>query len=396
MVVSTRGSTEETIHPYWASEASGAGPEPMIDVNEIRGATIALHGLTGCDLPYLLHYDETNNVRRLLVTPSGLNVGEPEPFVLGGIARRLPCDGLDYPGLRSLLRIQKTTKELKLAHLGKGDFPQILGSEKVELFLGWILDHGLSVHYSVIDPLYWSIVDIIDSIMAAQRDGGLIVIAVQLKDDLYRVLRQDIKGTVDLFRHYSYPNVGRQQSIGFAGELLQILEDNRDILADFNFQMLKGVLQLARSLESLPFLEDEKPNVLIDEFSHFYIDRICLFKNSEHVLDTEETVKARLKGQAFVDGERVLQNYRFVDSQNDPGVQISDVVVGLLGKCFGYLIRTEQAELLAARAGLSPAQRASLDKLARLLDRSTDENPAFAHYTLSLEDRERAAMFLSP
>ena len=162
------------------------------------------------------------------------------------------------------------------------------------------------------------------------------------------------------------------------------------------FTCSRAYFESTCSLESLPFLEEEKPNVLIDEFSHFYIDRICLFKNSEHVLDTEETVKARLKGQAFVDGERVLQNYRFVDSQNDPGVQISDVVVGLIGKCFGYLIRTEQPELLAARAGFSPAQRASLDKLARLLDRSTDENPAFAHYTLSLEDRERAAMFLGP
>src|SRR5438270_4537527 len=100
----------------------------MIDVNEIREAMIALHGLTGCDVPYSFHYDETNNVRRLLVTPSGLNVGEPEPFVLGGIARRLPCEQLDYQGLRTLLRIQETTKDVKLTHLGKGEFLQILGS----------------------------------------------------------------------------------------------------------------------------------------------------------------------------------------------------------------------------------------------------------------------------
>lgn len=187
----------------------------MIDVNQIREATIGLHGLTGCDVPYRFHYDETNNVRRLVVTPTGFNVGEPEPFVLGGIAGRLPCGGLDYRGLRSLLKIQKTTGDLKLTHLGKDDFLQVLGSKKVKLFLRWLLDQELFVHYSVVDPLYWSIFDIIDSIVAAERDIGLIGVANQLKNDLYRVIRQDIQSTVDLFRRYSYPNVGGQKSVAF-------------------------------------------------------------------------------------------------------------------------------------------------------------------------------------
>jgi hypothetical protein len=368
----------------------------MIDVNELRTAAIHLHSLTGCDLPYLLHYDETNNVRRLLVTPSGLNVGTPEPFVLGGIARRLPCGMLDYPSLRSALKLQRTTNDLKLNHLGKGDFVQLLGAGKVALFLDWLRDQGLFVHYSVLDPLYWSIVDIIDSIIAAERDIELVAIAVQLKDDLYRVLRQDVQRTADLFQRYSYPNVGRQQSIKFAEELLEALDGSRHLMADFNFQMLKGVLQLALSLESLPFLEEEKPNVLIDRFSDFYIERICLFKNSEHILDTEPTVRAQFAERTFMDGERVLQNYRFADSHDEPGVQISDVVVGLLGKCFSYLNRTGQGELLATRACLSPVQRASLDTFATLLDKSSDENAAFAHYTLSLEDQRRAAIFLRP
>jgi len=366
----------------------------MIDVNELRTAAINLHSLTGCDIPYLMHYDETNNVRRLLVTPRGLNVGRPEPFVLGGIAQRPPCGVLDYPGLRSALKIQKTTKELKLMHLGKGDFIQLLGSGKVELFLGWLHDQGLFVHYSVLDPLYWSIVDIIDSIIVAERDIQLMAIAVQLKDDLYRVLRQDVRMTADLFQRHSYPNVGRQQSTKFVEELLEALDDGRHLMGDFNFQMLKGVLQLALSLESLPFLEDEKPNVLIDRFGGFYIERICLFKNSEHILDTEPTVRAQLTERTFMDGERVLQNYRFADSQDEPGVQISDVVIGLLGKCFSYLNKTGQEDLLRARACLSPVQRASLEALATLLDRSADENAAFAHCTLSLEDQRRAAIFL--
>jgi len=71
----------------------------MIDVNEIWGFTIALHGLTGCELRYSFRYDETSGVRHLLVAPSGLKLGEPEPFVTGGIPRACRVPSI-YPPLR--------------------------------------------------------------------------------------------------------------------------------------------------------------------------------------------------------------------------------------------------------------------------------------------------------
>lgn len=54
----------------------------------------------------------------------------------------------------------------------------------------------------------------------------------------------------------------------------------------------------------------------------------------------------------------------------EPEVQISDVVVGLLGKCFSYLNRTTQPEVIAAKASLAAAQEAGREMLARLLDPS--------------------------
>jgi len=33
-----------------------------------------------------------------------------------------------------------------------------------------VADQGLYVHYSVLDPLYWSIVDIVDSILTEHGD----------------------------------------------------------------------------------------------------------------------------------------------------------------------------------------------------------------------------------
>jgi hypothetical protein len=104
------------------------------------------------------------------------------------------------------------------------------------------------------------------------------------------------------------PDVGKERRRAFITELLELVETHRGLLEHFNYQMLKGILQKGAKLESLPFLEDGTPNVLIDEFSTFYIQRICLFKNSTHIIDIEETIRGRLAAEAFLDrGATVAQ-----------------------------------------------------------------------------------------
>jgi hypothetical protein len=366
----------------------------MINVNEIRDPDIKLHGLTKADEIYTIYYDETNNIRRLHIRPDGLNVGEPKCFVIAGIAHHGQVRDLELESLRFALRLQKTVKELKLEHVAKGDFLGLLRAPKLETFLRWVLDHGLFVHYSALDPLYWSIVDVIDSILFQHGEVTLMAANWILKNDLYDILRHDQEDTIDLFRRYSYPDVGRARRPSFVAELRDLLDSRQALLPHFNFMMLKGVLQIAEKLDSLPYLEDETPNVLIDGFGAFFIQRICLFKNSEHILDVEEVVKEYLAGQVFVDGEREISNHRFVASHDEPGVQISDVVAGLLGKFFSLIQSTAPPELHQIRESLTIQQKRSLGLLSELLDRSLRENPAFAHFILSLEDQARAAFFL--
>jgi hypothetical protein len=370
--------------------------EIMIDVNAIRDSDILLYGLNKAGKTYTIYYDETNNIRRLHVTADGLNVREPMCFVLGGIAHEGPARDLDFESLRAALRLQKSTKEMKLEHLGKGDLLQLLGSAKIEIFLRWIMEKGVWIHFQVLDTMYWSIVDIVDSIVTEAGHAQLMMIAPALKNDLYTVLRYDIIHTVDLFRRYSYPNVGRNKRLPFIHELQSLIEDRRDLLPDFNFQMLKGLLQMATGSKSLPFLEDEEPNVLINEFSTFYIKRICLFKNSTHILDIEDVIRARLAAETFLDKEHSLQNYQFVDSKTETGVQIADAMTGLLGKYFTFVNRTPLLELRDVRSSFTPVQSRNLALLADLIDRSIAENVAFASYVLSDEDRRRSALFLSP
>lgn len=367
----------------------------MIDVNEIRDREIELHGLAKADEAYTIYYDETNNIRRLHIRPDGLNVGEPKSFVIAGIAHLGPTRDLKLEELRRLLRIQRTAKEIKLEHVAKGDFPALLNSPKMQIFLTWLRDQGLFVHYSVLDPLYWSIVDIVDSILTEHGEMQLMMVNQELKDGLYAILRHDPDDTIELFLRFSYPDVGRERRVEFIAELQDRLEARADLLDHFSAMMLKGLLQIAKKLDALPYLEDETPNVLIDGFGAFFMQRICLFKNSNHILDVEEVVKDYIDAQGFADGDNPIGIHRFATSHDEAGIQISDVVAGTLGKFFSMIQRLDLDELSEVRRGLNPQQERNLDLLRQILDRSTDENPAFAHHIISLEDRRRAALFLS-
>ena len=139
---------------------------------------IQLHGLDRADAACTLYYDETNNARRLHVTPEGFNVRDPGCFVLGGVGHPGAPRPLDLASLYKTVRLQPTAKELKLEHLGSGDFLKLIGSQKVAAYLAWLKDQDLLVHYSVVDPTA------LDAYLAVDDEVGqrLIAIAEQTDD----------------------------------------------------------------------------------------------------------------------------------------------------------------------------------------------------------------------
>lgn len=89
-----------------------------------------------------------------------------------------------------------------------------------------------------------------------------------------------------------------------------------------------------------------------------------------------------------------LDSFRFVDSREEPMIQVSDVIAGLLGKFFSYLLSTDIDIVNADRAALGTLQRENLAKLARLIDLAAEENEAFAHRVMSLSDTHKADTFM--
>lgn len=365
----------------------------MNDINAVRDLNIRLNGLTKADREYVFYYDETNNIRRLHITSEGLNFPKPGCFVLGGVVHEGSKRPLDIIGLRSLLRIQRSAPEIKLKHLGRGGFLEIMDAPKITNFLDWLRNENLWLHYQVLDVVYWSTVDIIDSIVAVLDEPQLIMSASSFKNDLYAVLRQDQVSAVALLNTYSYPDIAETRRVPFLRDLFAMLNVHQGLLHPFNYQMLKGVLDMAKNAASLPFLENEEPNILIDRFGIFYSSRICLFKNAAHFLDVEPFVQDELTAQTFTDGDSELQNYFFVDSIEETGVQLADIVVGILGKMFTFFNNTSVENLNIARQSLTLTQSENASKLKALIDRSVEENRAFAHHIISRDDHCRAAAF---
>ena len=90
-----------------------------------------------------------------------------------------------------------------------------------------------------------------------------------------------------------------------------------------------------------------------------------------------------------------MRHFRFADSQAESGIQVSDPLVGLLGKLFSYVSRAAPRQLVADRRSLTPAQRRTLAKLNALVDRSIEETPAMAQRVMSLRAAAGAEYFLA-
>ena len=263
--------------------------EPVdIDVNEQRELAVELHGLPETGEAWTFYYDETNNHRLVYLTDDGFNVPDPKLFVLGGVVHKGPKKLIELAQLRRSMGIQPGAPELKYERVARGDFPTMLGSKKLNIFLNWLADENYFIHFIALDPVYYSYVDIIDSM--PQVDifdlGGRFI----LKNDLYRVLRRDLNATQHILRRYSYPALASGNVRGFLNEVIELVEDADDIMPDFNLMMLKGVLQSGRSLPSLVLLDD-KPGLIMQDFATTFTHRLCLFKASQHILDREDKVR---------------------------------------------------------------------------------------------------------
>ncbi|MFW5872044.1 MAG: DUF3800 domain-containing protein [bacterium] len=364
----------------------------MIDfeIGDIRKATKMLARSADFDSAFTFYYDETNNIKKFYVRENDFNYTFTANFVLGGLVHHGQAP--DVQPLIDSFKQQKTAKEVKFKHIASGDFLDCLKSEKLKLFLQFVKDSILYVHYSSLNILYWSIVDIVDSAIVSSESAQQLgpQFANHLKNDLYKLSRLEIESVIQLFYRYEYPNIKSESVLPFIEELTSLFNDYIDTQEyNFGLESLRQILKEAKKKNSLPFVMDEDDFILLKDLSHFYLRPIYLFKNSTHIFDNEDSIAETVNDYKILDEGVEIKNYTFVDSQTNQLIQLSDVFVGLMGKLTNYLNTSSREKIDTDFVSLSATQQKNIDLLINVIDKSHNKNIGFLHNTDSFEEMSK-------
>ncbi|EEI94349.1 hypothetical protein HMPREF0765_0090 [Sphingobacterium spiritivorum ATCC 33300] len=337
--------------------------------------------------PYTFYYDETNNIKTFYVRENDFNYTFTANFVLGGLLHQGAVP--DVQPLIDSFKLQKTAEEVKFKHIAFGDFLDCLKSQKLNLFFGFLKDSDLYVHYSSLNILYWSVVDIVDSAImnsdqAMQLGHGF---DNRLKNDLYKLCRLEIDAVIQLFYGFEYPNV-KPENIGNFIEALSNLFEPYLTIPEFHFglESLRQILKEAKKKGELAFVMDEKDYILLADLTHFYLRPIYTFKNSTHIFDNEDSIREALNGYRMLDKGVEFKNYSFVDSQDSQLTQLSDIFVGFMGKYTNYRNTHSMDEIKADLDSFSALQLENMKLFIDIINKSDQKNPAFLHAIDSYEE----------
>lgn len=364
----------------------------MIDyeIGEIR-MFIKLSALNAdFDGSYTFYYDETNNIKKFYVRESDFNYTFTANFILGGLVHEGEAPNLQ-PLFDSFI-LQPNVDEVKFKHIANGDFLSCLKSNKLNKFFQYIYKSNFYIHYSSLNILYWSIVDIVDSAIinsdAAVKLGTPF--ANRLKNDLYKLCKLEIDSVINLFYKYEYPNIKSEFVFKFIEELTTLF-DNYIETSEFHFglESLRQILKEAKKKSSLPFIMDEVDYVLLKDLTHFYLNPIYTFKNSNHIFDNEESIADSLKGYRILDNGEEIKNYTFVDSKTSLLIQASDIFVGIMGKLTNYINTSSKDKINKDFSSLTTIQQSNIDLLIDLIDRSNRKNVGFLQSTDSYEEASK-------
>lgn len=368
----------------------------ILNAEELRAGMLSnfLAGqpLYGLDEEYSFFYDETNNIRKFWVRDDGFN-DQPKNFILGGIVHKKsePLSGLDE--LVKSLHIQKSAKEIKFNQLATGSYLGVLNSKRIRKLLEWLVANGIFIHYTNLNVIYWSLVDIIDSVLDEPDLHQYIPYIMHIKGELYDLVNTDLNRLVPILKKYRFPNVQRNVSFAFMTEFSDLLQSvSKKSQSDIS-KLVIYLIRKAASLPELPFIMDNEDDVLIDSFDNFFLRPLYTYPTSSHTFDNETKVLEVL-GNTQVEYKGKLVEYSFVDSEYCIETQLSDGICGLLGSHFNFLEKHSFKDLIKIKKKLNPIQHQTLSLLSKLIGISDKQSNGFIYRILPMASVYKNDYFL--
>lgn len=365
-----------------------------MDYTEVYEAIKAKALISGASIEQLesketLYYDESGNVKHLILKGGSLNAESDTVFVLGGVQAE---NIISLNDLRLRLGKQPTT-ELKANRDLKGDFIAILRKDNFRQILELIQEKEWHIHFCAVHILYYGFVDIVDSIK------GTEISPWEFKAELYQVLRKDCVKTINHFKRYKYPNIKEEQKEDFLDGIINMMDERNTELASKNLinpllMLLKTLVEKAKSQKELPFIQEEETNVWVKPFIQFYRQEILLFHKKELKFDEERQVQKELEIDTMeIDGKH-LTNYSFIDSKTDAMVQVSDYVVSIIRKYIMFLDRTGP-EVETDIKSFDEIQMRNFYLLNSILKDSLDYNPLYLNFTVCLHTYRKFMKYIN-
>ena len=327
---------------------------------------------------YVFYYDESNNCRKFWVDDSKqqFNTDHTADFVLAGLVRKEEEKvEASLETVRKPLKLQAKVEEIKFKNLyAKGDFLQCVKERRLFETLSWIDKSPFYIHYTNVNNLFYTLVEIFDSIVKPDEISEFGYDYFKMKSVFYYMFKGKADALQILMFKYKYPNIQREDVEAFCNDLLFLLGSRREMKEEEKF--LAGMLARAAQSDELVFLHDNDDYVMQENYAEFYADPIRKYQKSRHIFDEETTVQDIVKKQIAM-GENMADNFNFVKSETDIFVQLSDVVAGILGKLFKYINSTSVNQRRRDVEGLSKLQVENILLIDKLRMEADRENPGF-------------------
>lgn len=327
---------------------------------------------------YVFYYDESNNCRKFWVDDSKqqFNTDHTADFVLAGLVRKEEEKvEASLETFRKPLKLQANVEEIKFKNLyAKGDFLQCVKERRLFETLSWIDKSPFYIHYTNVNNLFYTLVEIFDSIVKPDEISEFGYDYFKMKSVFYYMFKGKADALQILMFKYKYPNIQREDVEAFCNDLLFLLGSRREMKEEEKF--LAGMLARAAQSDELVFLHDNDDYVMQENYAEFYADPIRKYQKSRHIFDEKTTVQDIVKKQIAM-GENMADNFKFVKSETDIFVQLSDVVAGILGKLFKYINSTSVNQRRRDVEGLSKLQVENILLIDKLRMEADRENPGF-------------------